>query len=158
MLIAAMGAYLLVVRQVQQAHHAHSHDHDDGTSITHSHGGVEHTHEVPAQVTLWSLLALGISGGIVPCPDALVVLLSAVALQPGGARPSGHRGVQLWPGGGADGDRGGLVSAGKLLERYYPKGALISRVTGLSYVFITGLGLVIAVQSLGQAGIIHWPG
>ena len=27
-----------------------------------------------------SLLALGISGGIVPCPSALVVLLSAIAL------------------------------------------------------------------------------
>src|SRR5262249_58498832 len=31
-------------------------------------------------VTWRSLLALGISGGIVPCPSALVVLLAAIAL------------------------------------------------------------------------------
>ena len=32
-------------------------------------------------VSLKQLLALGISGGIVPCPAALVVLLGAVAMQ-----------------------------------------------------------------------------
>ena len=65
--------------------HTHSHDnehphtHDDGH--THSHGFGSHTHAVPeGPITLRSLLALGISGGIVPCPSALVVLLSAVAL------------------------------------------------------------------------------
>ncbi|MDP9339265.1 MAG: sulfite exporter TauE/SafE family protein [Acidobacteriota bacterium] len=33
-----------------------------------------------APVTLYQLLALGITGGIIPCPAALVVLLSAFAL------------------------------------------------------------------------------
>ena len=32
-------------------------------------------------MTWRSLLALGVSGGLVPCPSALVVLLSAIALQ-----------------------------------------------------------------------------
>jgi ABC-type nickel/cobalt efflux system permease component RcnA len=36
---------------------------------------------VNQQVSAKQLLALGISGGIVPCPAALVVLLSAVAMQ-----------------------------------------------------------------------------
>lgn len=60
------------------AEHAHTHDHDGG----HSHGfGHHHHHHVPdGPITARSLLALGISGGIVPCPSALVVLLSAVAL------------------------------------------------------------------------------
>ena len=31
-------------------------------------------------MTLWSLLTLGISGGMVPCPSAMVVLLAAVAM------------------------------------------------------------------------------
>ena len=31
-------------------------------------------------MTAWSLVSLGISGGMVPCPSALVVLLAAVAL------------------------------------------------------------------------------
>ncbi len=33
-----------------------------------------------SEVSIWSLISLGVSGGIVPCPDALVVLLIAVAL------------------------------------------------------------------------------
>ena len=32
------------------------------------------------EVTLGSLLTLGVSGGMVPCPSALVLLLSSVAL------------------------------------------------------------------------------
>lgn len=58
----------------------HSHD-----GITHSHGGGRtHTHLPPgadgSRVTWRSLLALGISGGLLPCPSALVVLLSAISL------------------------------------------------------------------------------
>jgi ABC-type nickel/cobalt efflux system permease component RcnA len=34
-----------------------------------------------SQVTLGSLVALGVTGGIVPCPDALAVLLIAVSLK-----------------------------------------------------------------------------
>lgn len=45
---------------------------------------VEHSHLPPgadgSPVTWRSLLALGISGGLVPCPSALVVLLSAISL------------------------------------------------------------------------------
>ena len=32
------------------------------------------------QVTLKGLLALGVSGGLVPCPSAMVLLLAAIAL------------------------------------------------------------------------------
>ena len=46
----------------------------------HNHGPLGHSHTMPDRVTPRSLLALGISGGMVPCPSALVVLLSAVAL------------------------------------------------------------------------------
>ena len=63
--------------------HGHEHTHDDqGHDHGHSHGfGHHHHHHVPeGPITAKSLLALGISGGIVPCPSALVVLLSAVAL------------------------------------------------------------------------------
>ena len=47
----------------------------------HSHGGAWHTHAPPAERVTWrSLLALGVSGGLVPCPSAMVLLLAAVAL------------------------------------------------------------------------------
>jgi nickel/cobalt exporter len=40
-----------------------------------------HHHEIPSgPLTPRTLIALGISGGLVPCPSALVVLLAAVAL------------------------------------------------------------------------------
>ena len=62
-------------------HHAHdhySHDHHDG--LTHTHGGSTHTHLPPENVTWKSLLALGVSGGLLPCPSALVLMLSAISL------------------------------------------------------------------------------
>jgi ABC-type nickel/cobalt efflux system permease component RcnA len=50
----------------------------------HSHGGVMHSHLPPGaageKITWRGLLALGISGGLVPCPSAMVILLAAVAL------------------------------------------------------------------------------
>ncbi|MDT5270947.1 MAG: hypothetical protein QOH49_3133 [Acidobacteriota bacterium] len=72
-------------------HHTHEHgggaDHEhahDGDALTHSHGGREHTHMPPGAdgrpLTWRSLLALGISGGLLPCPSALVVMLSAISL------------------------------------------------------------------------------
>lgn len=63
--------------------HEHTHDHDHASNVPHSHGpfGKPHTH-LPAdgsKVTMGGLLALGITGGIIPCPTALVVLLAAIA-------------------------------------------------------------------------------
>jgi len=54
--------------------HDHSHPH------VHSHDGSTHSHVPDGQITLASLIALGISGGLVPCPSALVLLLSSIAL------------------------------------------------------------------------------
>jgi len=56
----------------------------EAAALTHSHGGSVHSHLPPgalADTVSWrSLLALGISGGLVPCPSAMVLLLAAVAL------------------------------------------------------------------------------
>jgi nickel/cobalt transporter (NicO) family protein len=62
--------------------HAHHHDRHPGAFVhTHSHGGHTHSHVMPAsRITLGSLIALGASGGLVPCPSALILLLSAIAL------------------------------------------------------------------------------
>ncbi|MEX1159027.1 MAG: sulfite exporter TauE/SafE family protein, partial [Thermomicrobiales bacterium] len=63
--------------------HDHDHDHDHGL-LTHSHGGRVHSHLPPgadgSRVTWRSLLALGVSGGLIPCPSALVLLLGAISL------------------------------------------------------------------------------
>jgi nickel/cobalt exporter len=86
--------------------HFHSHDHDGhgghpparsriaelnaaqaGQTLVHSHGGSTHSHAIDGEITPGSLIALGISGGMVPCPSALILMLSAIAL--------GHPGVGL---------------------------------------------------------------
>ena len=57
----------------------HAEAHARGLAHGHEHG--HHHHHVPdGPVSLRALVALGVSGGIVPCPAALVVLLSAVAM------------------------------------------------------------------------------
>jgi ABC-type nickel/cobalt efflux system permease component RcnA len=69
-------------------HHTHSHGEHAGHShagTMHSHGGgALHSHLPPGAagetVTWRSLATLGVSGGLVPCPSAMVLLLAAVAL------------------------------------------------------------------------------
>lgn len=56
-------------------HHHHGHDHDH-----HHHGPGGHTHAIEGDVTLASLTGLAVSGGLVPCPSALVLLLSSIAI------------------------------------------------------------------------------
>ncbi len=101
--IVAIGAWMLYKRAhgASQAHHHHHdhHDHDHHHAHDHAHdhhhhdhphvhphvhshgpGGHVHTHDVPDQVSWGSLTALAVSGGLVPCESALVLLLSAIAL------------------------------------------------------------------------------
>ncbi|MEO0488641.1 MAG: sulfite exporter TauE/SafE family protein [Cyanobacteria bacterium J06659_2] len=61
--ICLVGLRLLIMRLRDRHHHHHHHHHDDQLSEDWS-----------------SILAIGISGGLVPCPSALVLLLSAIAL------------------------------------------------------------------------------
>jgi nickel/cobalt exporter len=73
--IVWIGGMLLYkrARQLRGHGHDHGHHHDHG----HDHG---HSHVPEGDVTLGSLIALGASGGLVPCPSALVLLLSSIAL------------------------------------------------------------------------------
>jgi ABC-type nickel/cobalt efflux system permease component RcnA len=61
-------------------HHHHGHHHHGDHHHHHDHGGHTHSHVPEGEVTLGSLIALGASGGLVPCPSALVLLLSSIAL------------------------------------------------------------------------------
>lgn len=61
------------VHQIHKVHSGHNHPHDHGS-------GHIHSHDIPEAVTWRSLIALGISGGLVPCPDAIAILLVAIAI------------------------------------------------------------------------------
>jgi ABC-type nickel/cobalt efflux system permease component RcnA len=58
--------------------HAHDHAHD---GHTHTHDGHTHAHVPPPGASLRDLIGLGVSGGLVPCPDALAILFLAVSVQ-----------------------------------------------------------------------------
>ncbi len=89
--IVWIGAIMLCKRAMRlrgHSHEGHSHPHDHehvhghlhDHAHDHDHGPHGHSHVPDGDVTLGSLIALGASGGLVPCPSALVLLLSSVAL------------------------------------------------------------------------------
>lgn len=85
LLVLGVGAWMLVLRyrQARPQPHDHDHDHEHEGGHSHGHGGHSHSH-VPIvapgeRPSLGQLIALGVSGGIVPCPAALAVLLVAVS-------------------------------------------------------------------------------
>jgi nickel/cobalt exporter len=78
------GTVFFPVETVSGVSHEHGSWRADTSGMLHAHGGSVHSHLPPGAagdaVTWRSLLALGISGGLVPCPSAMVLLLAAVAL------------------------------------------------------------------------------
>ena len=75
LLIVSVGVSVLRWR-VREWRGRGGHEHDHGHSHGHGHPDHEHDHALSHR----RLLGIGISGGIVPCPTALVVLLAAISL------------------------------------------------------------------------------
>jgi len=88
---ARMHSHAHVTHHHERTTHDHdaadsnSHAHADAhAESSHSHGGAVHSH-IPLgangeRITWRRLLALGMTGGALPCPEALVVLLATMAL------------------------------------------------------------------------------
>jgi nickel/cobalt transporter (NicO) family protein len=81
-IVVALGGGLLVVRsragkRGEDRWHPHAHPHEHGDERSH-----QDLHAVPdrAPTSRRGLLALAVSGGILPSPTALVVLLASIAL------------------------------------------------------------------------------
>ena len=70
LLVVGVGASVLWRRVRHRRQHAHGHDHH------HHHHHDEHDHGYGRG----GLLGVGVAAGLLPCPSALVVLLSAIAL------------------------------------------------------------------------------
>jgi ABC-type nickel/cobalt efflux system permease component RcnA len=70
--LSVMRSRLARWRAARAAHDA-GHRHD-----RHGHEG-HHHHHPDGPITMRSLVGLGVSGGIVPCPSALVVLIAAIS-------------------------------------------------------------------------------
>ncbi|MDG4861722.1 nickel transporter, partial [Streptomyces sp. T-3] len=60
--------------------HSHSHVHGHGHGHGHGHSHHDHPHQPPTPYRRFTLFGMGVAGGLVPSPSALVVLLGAMAL------------------------------------------------------------------------------
>jgi ABC-type nickel/cobalt efflux system permease component RcnA len=162
-MIAGLG--LAVFARRARGHdrgHDHGHVHEAGAHVHgHSHDHHHHHHHAHVHghaVSLRELLALGITGGIVPCPAALVVLLSAVALGRIGfglflivAFSVGLAAVLITIG-------VLMVYARALMTRVHGEGAVVGRWLPMaSSAVVTLLGVAIALQALTAGGIVHLP-
>lgn len=139
--------------------HIHDHGHDDLHCNHHHHHGHHpydhnngHSHLAPgadgSPITWRSLVGLGISGGLLPCPAALVLLLAAVSLQRTGlglalvfAFSLGLAGVLTVV---------GLlfVKGGQLINRMPRANAMTRFLPVLSSLAIAIIGAVVMVQSV----------
>jgi ABC-type nickel/cobalt efflux system permease component RcnA len=75
LLVVAVGVGVLRqrLRARHGAHHHHHHHH-------HHHDHDHHHHPHDDALTSKGILGVGVAAGLLPCPSALVVLLSAIAL------------------------------------------------------------------------------
>jgi nickel/cobalt transporter (NicO) family protein len=138
-------------------HSVHSHSHS-GHEHTHSHDGYTHSHLPPgadgSKVSIRSLVALGVSGGLVPCPAALVLLLSAISL---GRLGFGMVLVVAFSVGLAIvlTGIGILMIYAKRLFEWFSFETRVPRLLPVASALVISLaGVVILVGSLKQAGIV----
>lgn len=132
-------------------HSDHPHDHDHHG---HDHEGHTHSHLPPETVTWRSIVALGISGGILPCPSALIVLLSAIALGRIGFGLALVLAFSLGLAGVLTAIGLLFVYAGRMIS-FAPKQRWILRVLPVASALVISLaGLGIAAQALTQIGWI----
>jgi ABC-type nickel/cobalt efflux system permease component RcnA len=160
-IVVAIGLSLFTKRlRVSLGVAAHDHDHlhsHDG----HDHGAGAHTHLPPgadgSEVSWRNLLALGVSGGIMPCPSALVVMLAAISMNRVGYGLVLIVAFSLGLAGALTAAGLAFVYGGKLLSRIPSSGkfmrALLRALPAASAFVIAVLGAAICYQSLRQAGL-----
>jgi ABC-type nickel/cobalt efflux system permease component RcnA len=133
--LMVVGVGVAVLRRRAHAHaHAHAHHHHD-----------DHHHHHRR-----SLLALGASAGLIPCPSALVVLLGAIAQHRVGL---GLVLIVAFSAGLAATLTGlgiAVVHAGRLLSRLPVPGRLATAVPALSAALIVVVGVALTAQAVPQ--------
>ena len=136
--------------------HLHHHDHEGHHEHDHAHA--DHSHLPPGAqgepVTWRSLLALGISGGLLPCPSALVVLLGAIALNRIGFGLILVLAFSLGLAGALTAIGMLFIYAGRLFNRFPAQGRIIRFLPVLSALFVSAIGVGIAIKALQEIGVI----
>ncbi|HYM09210.1 MAG TPA: hypothetical protein VEU62_00685, partial [Bryobacterales bacterium] len=160
-LVVAMGIWLLRVRWRapgrQDHHHGHDHHHPHDHPHPHPHSHPhDHAHDHAPAVSRWQLLSLGVSGGLVPCPEALVVLLMAVSLHKLGfglvilvAFSVGLAAVLISIG-------VAMILAGPLMSRLSPSGWMTRALPIGSAAVVTILGCGIVYKALLDSRLLRF--
>ena len=152
-----------VLNAAGSAEHLHIHDHDHphvhrhndhAHTHDHSHGEAGHSHMPPEEITWRSLLALGVSGGLIPCPSALVVLLGAIALNKIGFGLILVLAFSLGLAGALTAIGILFIYAGRLFERFPSQGRIIRLLPALSALFVSVIGAALIWKALGEMGIV----
>jgi nickel/cobalt transporter (NicO) family protein len=144
LLIVGVGVSVLRWRvrewRKREAHHDHHHGHSHG----HGHHHHEHDHALSAR----RLLGIGISGGIVPCPTALVVLLAAISLHRVGYGLVLILAFSLGLAAAMTAIGIVAVSAKRVFRRVDFDGGLIRLLPAVSALVVLGLGLAMTLRAL----------
>ncbi|MBA2749216.1 MAG: sulfite exporter TauE/SafE family protein [Tatlockia sp.] len=160
LMVVAIGLNLFISRLRNTHFHATTHHHAHDGYSHHHHDGNHHNHLPPitdeASPSWRSLLTLGISGGLVPCPSALVVLLSAVALGRVGFGLVMVLAFSLGLAGVLTGLGLLLVRTKRLFDRLPLQMRLVRVLPAVSAFFVALLGLGITTQALMQLGLVRF--
>jgi ABC-type nickel/cobalt efflux system permease component RcnA len=135
LLVVGVGLSVLRLRLRTGRRSAHHHGHDD-----HEHEG--------GPSSLRDLLAVGISGGLIPCPTALVVLLAAISLHRVGYGLLLIVAFSLGLAGAMTAIGLLAVTAKRAFSRMSFDGRLIRVLPAVSAFAIVGLGLAMTARSL----------
>ncbi len=146
--------YILASGHEHTHDHNHSHHVHDHHEHDHSHGDADHSHTPPETITWRNLLALGISGGLLPCPSALVVLLGAIALNKVGFGLILVLAFSLGLAGALTAIGMTFIYAGKLFQRFPSSGKVVSFLPVFSALFVSVIGIGIMVKALAEIGVL----
>jgi len=153
-MVIAIGLWAIWtrLRRWRELRADHEHDH------VHGPGGHSHSHgSSGAPITTRSLIALGVSGGIVPCPSALVVLVAAVSQHRLGLGLVLILAFSIGLAATLTAVGLAVLHGGRLIKRLRPEGRLFGgRVVGvlpaLSATLIVVAGSLITLRALPQLG------
>jgi nickel/cobalt exporter len=131
-------------------HHGHGHHHHG-----HGHSGETGTERAPIRAR--ELLGLGVSGGIVPCPSALVVLIAAISQHRIGLGLILIVAFSVGLAATVTGIGLATIWSGRLIRRLRPEQRLFGgRVTGampaLSASLIVAVGVLITYRAIPELG------
>jgi ABC-type nickel/cobalt efflux system permease component RcnA len=133
-------------------HHDHGHHHHDHGHHHHDHGrdhdpAGHHHHDGAGRR---GLIGVGISGGLVPCPTALVVLLGAISLHRVGYGLVLILAFSIGLAAAMTGIGVLAVSAKRVFDRVDLDGGVLRLLPAVSALAILGLGVAMIVRALPQ--------